>query len=68
MEVEFSTKDGTLDPQNPNPAPVEAKYTPDNPPTGWSYINYKNQPGGGFQCPNCNRVEDGADVDGHSCN
>jgi hypothetical protein len=49
-----------------DPTPV-AKYDQNNPPTGWSYVNYKNQPGGGFSCPGCGGVLDGADVDGHRC-
>jgi len=68
MEIEITGGDDALDPANPAPGPVSTKYTPDNPPTGWSYVNYRDQPGGGFRCPNCNVVEDGTDVDGHSCN
>jgi hypothetical protein len=46
---------------------VAAKYDQNNCPQGWDYVNYKDQPGGGFRCPNCGAVEDGSDVDGHSC-
>ncbi|WP_444931054.1 hypothetical protein ACJJIF_04515 [Microbulbifer sp. SSSA002] len=67
MEIESTSSEGALEPETPAPGPVSGKYSPDNPPKGWTYVNYKNIPGGGFQCPNCNAVEDGADVDGHNC-
>ncbi|GAB2897941.1 hypothetical protein ACCI51_07615 [Microbulbifer echini] len=68
MEIEVTSNEGSLDPADPTTEPSSGKYSPENPPKGWTYVNYKNVEGGGFRCPNCNAVEDGADVDGHGCN
>jgi hypothetical protein len=59
-----TTKEPEGTTEDPTPA---AKYDQNNPPSGWDYVNYKNQPGGGFRCPGCGTVFDGADVDGHNC-
>jgi hypothetical protein len=33
----------------------------------WTYVNYANIPGGGWRHSECGIVEDGADVNGHTC-
>jgi hypothetical protein len=33
----------------------------------WTYVNYANNPGGGWRHSECGIVEDGTDVNGHTC-
>jgi len=66
-QTQSSHKSAPTVPATPSGPTVPSKYDKDNVPEGWTYVNYKNQPGGGFTCGNCSVTEDGSDVNGHNC-
>ena len=64
----LDNKSASKTPSAPSGPTIAGKYDQNNVPRGWTYVNYKNQEGGGFTCNNCSVTEDGSDVDGHRCN